>query len=99
MDLLAHKVLRGEEKIKLSNKEFSLLEFFMRNPNRVLTRANIAEHVWDMNFSGESNVIDVYVGLLRRKIDQEAEKKMIHTVIGRGYFFDKKNLCAPLRSR
>jgi two-component system, OmpR family, copper resistance phosphate regulon response regulator CusR len=87
MDLLSHKVMRGGERIKLSNKEFALLEYFMRNPGRVLGRANIAEHVWDMTFSGESNVIDVYVGLLRRKIDHDAGKKLIHTVIGRGYYF------------
>lgn len=94
MDLVAHKVTRGGEKIRLSNKEFALLEYFMRNPNRVLTRTNIAEHVWDMTFSGESNVIDVYVGLLRRKIDRGDGKKLIHTVIGRGYSFGPEPPCS-----
>jgi DNA-binding response OmpR family regulator len=87
MDLLAHRVTRNGNRIRLSNKEFALLEYFMRNPNRVLTRVNIAEHVWDTTFSGESNVIDVYVGLLRRKIDQGAARRLIHTIIGRGYSF------------
>ncbi|MGB9623661.1 MAG: response regulator transcription factor [Phycisphaerae bacterium] len=87
MDLLAHQVTRGGERIRLSNREFALLEYFMRNPNRVLSRIAIAEHVWDMAFSGESNVIDVYVGLLRRKLDRDAGRKLIHTVIGRGYYF------------
>jgi DNA-binding response OmpR family regulator len=85
MDLAAHTVSRGGKRIKLSNKEFALLEYFMRNPNHVLTRASIAEHVWDMSFSGESNVIDVYVGLLRRRVDKDSDRKLIHTIIGRGY--------------
>jgi len=87
MDLLAHQVTRGGQRIRLSNREFSLLEYFMRHPNRVLGRVAIAEHVWDTAFSGESNVIDVYVGLLRRKLDRDAGRKLIHTVIGRGYYF------------
>jgi len=87
MDLLAHQVTRGGQRIRLSNREFSLLEYFMRNPNRVLRRIAIAQHVCDTAFSGESNVIDVYVGLLRRKLDRDAGRKLIHTVIGRGYYF------------
>lgn len=85
MDLVARKVTRGDDRIKLTPKEFSLLEYFMRNPNRVLTRTAIGEHVWDMNFDTESNVIDVYVSMLRRKIDRGAERPLIHTVIGVGY--------------
>lgn len=87
LDLGSHKVSRAGHKIRLSNKEFALLEYFVRNPNRVLSRVNIAEHVWDMTFSGESNLIDVYVGLVRRKIDRGFDKKLIHTVVGRGYYF------------
>lgn len=87
LELTSHRVTRAGQKIRLSNKEFALLEYFMRNPNRVLSRVSIAEHVWDMGFSGESNVIDVYVGLLRRKIDKDFGRKLIHTVIGRGYYF------------
>jgi heavy metal response regulator len=85
LDLVGRKVTRGGEKIKLTSKEFALLEYFMRSPNRVLSRTQIGEHVWDMNFDSESNVIDVYVSMLRRKIDKDFDKKLIHTVIGSGY--------------
>jgi two-component system copper resistance phosphate regulon response regulator CusR len=85
MDLLARRVTRSGERIRLTAKEFALLEFFMRNRNRVLTRTAIGEHVWDMNFSPGSNVIDVYVSTLRRKIDRDYDKPLIHTVIGTGY--------------
>ncbi|HRT40841.1 MAG TPA: helix-turn-helix domain-containing protein, partial [Phycisphaerae bacterium] len=66
-------------------KEFALLEYFMRNPNRVLTRTNLGERVWDMNFEDESNVIEVYISRLRNKIDKGFDKPLIHTVIGTGY--------------
>jgi len=85
MDLLSRKVTRGGRKIRLTAKEFALLEYLMRKPNRVLSRTMIGEHVWDMNFDGESNVIDVYVSMLRRKIDKGFDKPLIHTVIGSGY--------------
>ena len=91
MDLLSRKVTRGGAKLKLSNKEFALLEYFMRNPGKVLTRTAIAAHVWDMDLSMESNVIDVYVGLLRRKIDKDFEKKLIHTVVGVGYILSEED--------
>jgi DNA-binding response OmpR family regulator len=84
-DLLKRTVTRAGQKIKLTAKEFSLLEYFLRNPNRVLSRTTIGEHVWDMNFEPESNVIDVYVSMLRRRIDKGFERKLIHTVIGAGY--------------
>ena len=85
MDLMSRKAARAGEKIKLTTKEFSLLEYFLRNPNRVLSRTSIGEHVWDMNFDSESNVIDVYVSMLRRKIDKDFDKRLIHTVVGAGY--------------
>ena len=85
LDPARRLVTRGEEKIELTSKEFSLLEYFLRNPGRVLTRAMISEHVWDYDFDTESNVIDVYVNYLRRKIDSGREKKLIHTVRGAGY--------------
>ncbi len=69
----------------LTPKEFSLLEYFLRNPKRPITRTQISEHVWDVHFDSESNVIDVYVNLLRKKVDQPFEKKLIRTVIGVGY--------------
>ncbi len=85
LDLLTRTVTRGGKSIKLTTKEFALLEYFMRNPNRVLTRTSIGEHVWDMNFDSDSNVIDVYVSMLRRKVDKGFDGRLIHTVIGTGY--------------
>lgn len=80
-----HRVKRGGRKIELTAKEYALLEYFMRNPNRVLTRVFITEHVWDYHFDPSTNVIDVYVNYLRKKIDQGFEKKLIHTIRGSGY--------------
>jgi heavy metal response regulator len=80
-----HRVKRGERKIELTPKEYALLEYFMRNPNRILTRTLITEHVWDYHFDPETNVIDVYVNYLRKKIDHGFEKKLIHTIRGSGY--------------
>lgn len=85
VDLVARKVKRASSELALTPKEFSLLEYFMRNPNRPLTRTSISEHVWDVHFDSDSNVIDVYVNMLRKKIDHPFEKKLIHTVIGVGY--------------
>ncbi len=85
MDLVLRKVFRGQTEIQLTLKEFSLLEYFMRNPDRPLGRTSIAEHVWDVHFDSESNVIDVYVNMLRKKIDTPFDNKLIHTVIGVGY--------------
>ena len=76
---------RGGEAIELTSKEYALLDYFMRNPGRVLTRTMIAEHVWDYDFDSMTNVIDVYVNYLRRKIDRDREPKLIHTVRGSGY--------------
>ncbi len=78
-------VKRGGEAIALTNREFALLEYFLRNPGRVLTRTTIAEHVWDYSFDAGTNVIDVYVNYLRKKIDAGREPKLIHTVRGVGY--------------
>ena len=87
MDLVNRVVQREGRRIPLTAKEFALLEYFMRHPNRLLTRTAIGEHVWDMNFEPESNVIDVYVSMLRRRIDKAFDRKLIHTVIGAGYMF------------
>jgi len=78
-------VLRGAKKIDLTAKEYALLDYFLRNPGRVLTRTMIADHVWDYNFDSMTNIIDVYVNYLRRKIDSDREHKLIHTVRGVGY--------------
>ncbi|MGQ9509996.1 MAG: response regulator transcription factor [Thermodesulfobacteriota bacterium] len=82
---VTHKVMRGGKEIELTSKEYALLEYFMRNPNRVLTRTMISEHVWDYHFDSMTNVIDVYVNYLRKKIDKGFEKKLIHTIRGVGY--------------
>jgi len=87
IDLVRRTVTRGGEPIRLRNKEFELLEFFVRRHDRVLQRTTIAEHVWDMNYDLGSNVIDVYVAALRRKLDRDAPVKLIHTIIGVGYMF------------
>jgi heavy metal response regulator len=85
LSLSTHRVKRGGREIELTAKEYGLLEYFMRNPNRILTRTLIAEHVWDYHFDSSTNVIDVYVNYLRKKIDQGFEKKLIHTARGSGY--------------
>lgn len=85
MNLVERKVFRASQEIELTTKEFALLEFFLRNPGRPLGRVSIAEHVWDIHFDSESNVIDVYVNMLRKKIDHPFSRKLIQTVVGLGY--------------
>jgi len=85
LDPASRLVTRGKKTIELTAKEFSLLAYFMRNQGRVLTRTMISEHVWDYNFDTETNVIDVYVNYLRKKIDTGHDPKLIHTVRGVGY--------------
>jgi len=85
IDLPTHKVTRDGQDIELTSKEYALLTYFVRNKGRILTRTNIAEHVWDYNFDSFTNVIDVYVNYLRNKIDKDFDKKLIHTVRGVGY--------------
>jgi len=85
LDPARRVVLRGGKKIDLTAKEYALLDYFIRNPGRVLTRTMIVEHVWDYNFDSMTNIIDVYVNYLRRKIDSDREHKLIHTVRGVGY--------------
>ena len=88
---LERKVVRRENTyIDLTAKEFSLLEDFMRNNGRVLSRIDIAEKVWDIKFDFGTNVVDVYVNFLRKKIDKGYEKKMIHTRVGFGYVFGEQ---------
>lgn len=85
LDTVNHVARRDGQTIALSAKEYAILECLMRHPNQTLTRTQIGEHVWDMDFTGQSNVIDVYVGYLRRKIDDSALTKLIHTIRGVGY--------------
>jgi heavy metal response regulator len=85
LDPVAHKVWRSNKEIELTAKEYALLEYFMRNPNQILTRTMIAEHVWDYTFDSFTNIIDVYVNYLRKKVDRDYDTKLIHTVRGIGY--------------
>ncbi len=85
MDLLSRAIAPGGRGIDLTPREFSLLEYFLRNPGRLLTRTSIAEHVWDYNFEWQSNVVDVFVNVLRKKLEEGGEPRLIHTVRGVGY--------------
>jgi len=85
LSLVTHKVARRGKEIELTSREYTLLEYFMRNPDKVLTRTMISEHVWDYHFDSMTNVIDVYVNYLRKKIDKDFEPKLIHTLRGIGY--------------
>ena len=85
MNLDSYTVTRAGQKIDLTAKEFSLLEYFVRNQGKAITRVEIAEKVWGLNFDTGTNVIDVYVNFLRKKVDKSFDKKLIHTLIGMGY--------------
>jgi two-component system OmpR family response regulator len=85
LDTTSREVRRGDTVIELSAKEFALLEYFMRHPGEILTRGQILDHVWDFAYAGTSNVIDVYVGYLRQKIDRPFGRTTIRTVRGAGY--------------
>jgi len=85
LDPMSRRVTRGGKPIRLTTKGYALLEYMMRNPDRVLSRTRIGEHVWDMNFDPESNVIDVYVSHLRNKVDKGFDVSLIHTLRGQGY--------------
>ncbi|MBT8484935.1 MAG: response regulator transcription factor [Phycisphaerae bacterium] len=87
LDLYSRVATRSDRTCELSNKEFALLEYLMRNENRVLSRAQIGEKVWDMNFESSSNVIDVYISSLRKKVDRGFDQDLIHTIKGAGYRF------------
>lgn len=85
MDLINRRVSRENKPVSLTPKEFALLEYFLRNPNRPISRTEISEHIWDVRFDSDSNVIDVYVNMLRKKVDHSFKTKLIHTVVGAGY--------------
>ncbi|QKZ12896.1 response regulator transcription factor [Spirosoma sp. KUDC1026] len=90
LDLNEKVARRGDKRIDLTAKEFGLLEYFMRNRGRVVSRIDIAEKVWDIHFDTGTNVIDVYVNFLRKKIDKDFPTKLIHTVIGMGYMLKEE---------
>ncbi len=85
VDTVTHEVRRAGKVIELTSKEYSILEYFLRNPNAVLARTQIAEHVWDYDFVSMSNVVDVYVGYLRRKLGDDREPRLLRTIRGTGY--------------
>lgn len=90
LDLVKRHATRAGNVIKLTNKEYSLLEYFLRNVGRPLTRTQITQHVWDLNFDPESNVVDVYVKQLRKKIDSDSPLKLIKTIVGMGYILNEE---------
>ena len=87
MDPVSRKVWRGEKEIELTTKEYGLLEYLVRNQGTVVTRNMIAEKVWEHSFESFTNIIDVYVNYLRKKVDKGFDHKMIQTVRGQGYVF------------
>lgn len=90
LDLDQKRALRGGKKIELTSKEFHLLDYLIRNRNRVLSRAELAEKVWDIHFDTGTNTIDVYINFLRKKIDKDFSKKLIHTAVGMGYILKEE---------
>src|SRR5438105_9797815 len=94
LDCIRRKVTRSNENVELAPKEFSILEYLMRNRGRPLSRTMIVEHVWDMDYDGLTNIVDVYIRHLRSKIDEKWPDKMIQTVRGIGYMLDSADRAA-----
>jgi two-component system copper resistance phosphate regulon response regulator CusR len=90
LDLNKKVVFREGKKIELTSKEFSLLEYFLRNKNRVISRAELSKNVWNVDFDTGTNMVEVYVNYLRKKIDRDFEKKLIHTQFGMGYILKEE---------
>jgi two-component system copper resistance phosphate regulon response regulator CusR len=90
VDTVRRRVVRGGERIELTAKEYALLDYFVRHVGEVVSRTLIAEHVWDMNFDSDTNVVDVAVRRLRAKLDDPFDTKLIHTIRGVGYLFDTR---------
>jgi two-component system copper resistance phosphate regulon response regulator CusR len=90
LDLLRHKVSRAGSELDLAPQEYRLLEYFLRHPGEVLTRTRIAEQVWDINFDGDSNVVDAAVRRVRRKVDDPYDLKLVHTIRGVGYVLEER---------
>jgi len=90
MDLVSHEVKRGNVRLELQPREYSLLEYFLRHPGQVLSKTMIMEHVWDYDFDPQTNVVDVLVHRLRNKVDKDFEVKLLHTLRGVGYVLRKE---------
>ena len=91
LDLASRRAQRGGHRLDLTAKEYALLDYFARHTGEVVSRTLIAEHVWDMNFDSDTNVVDVAVRRLRAKLDDRFEPKLIHTIRGVGYVFDARD--------
>lgn len=91
MDLTKHKVRRGEKTIELTKREFDLLEYLLKNKGILLSRDMILDAVWGLDYTGDANVVDVYVKYLRDKLDESCDNRLIHTVRGFGYVLEGKN--------
>jgi heavy metal response regulator len=91
LEVEGHRVFRGKEKIDLTPKEYTLLEFFMRRPGQIITRTMITEKVWDYHFDTSTNIVEVHVSHLRNKIDKNFEPKLLHTVKGVGYVLEEQD--------
>ena len=92
LDTVAHKALRGEKEIELTTREYLLLEYFMRNRGKVITRIELAKNIWRYDFDPGTNVVDVYVNHLRKKIDSGFSQKLLQTERGKGYYLSEKKL-------
>lgn len=91
LDPLRHSAFRAKKPLNLTPKEFAVLEFLLRHKNEVVTRTMIIDHVWDYNFDGMSNIVDVFIATLRRKLDKNAKNKLLHTLHGVGYELSVKS--------
>ena len=91
LDPIKRQATRAGNHIPLSGKEYALLEYLMRNKGRVVSESMIVEHVWDMNYEGTSNIVNVYINYLRKKIDSEFEVRLIRTIRGHGYTIDENS--------
>lgn len=91
MDTKTKNVVRGGKEIQLSAKEYDILEYLIRNKGIVLSREKIENHVWNFDYSGGTNIVDVYIRYLRKKIDEDFNVKLIHTIRGRGYVLKEKS--------
>jgi DNA-binding response OmpR family regulator len=89
MDRVERRVERGGHRIELTSKEFALLEYLMRNSGRCITQAMIIEHVWNISFDTSTNVVDVYINYLRKKVNENSPRKLIQTVRGVGYVLNR----------
>lgn len=92
LDTIIHKANRAGKQIELTTREYALLEYFMRNRSKLLTREELAKEIWGYNFDPGTNVVDVYVNHLRKKVDTEFEQKLIQTERGKGYYLSEKRL-------